>query len=103
MRVDAAMEKESIENGLQRREECDLGEVEGKRETLSLSLLEKEQKLLRLRRWKEEGRRHRRRRRRPRRRDGYDDEERKWWRSQRREGKEGNLSRVECNGGAGFG
>lgn len=38
MRVDAAMEKESIENGLQRREECDLGEVEGKRETLSLSL-----------------------------------------------------------------
>lgn len=36
MRVDAAMEKESIENGLQRREECDLGEVEGKRETLSL-------------------------------------------------------------------
>lgn len=36
MRVDAAMEKESIANGLQRREECDLGEVEGKRETLSL-------------------------------------------------------------------
>ena len=33
------MEKENEENGLEkRREECDLGEVEGKRETHSLSL-----------------------------------------------------------------
>ncbi|KAK1134957.1 hypothetical protein K0M31_007723 [Melipona bicolor] len=82
------MEKENVENGLERRgEECDLGCIDRKKRDDGVDDVDDDDD--------DDGDDEDD--------DGEDEEERGCKRSWRGEGKEGNLSRVECNGGAGFG
>ena len=103
--------RERVENGLERRgEECDLGEVEGKGEThiLSFSLspfrvrtefLLVEVVLIERRGTTAASSTTTTKRKTTKRKEGAGGR----GEGEAREEKEGNLSRVECNGGAGFG